>query len=393
MKRLAWLAAGMTCAVMILVGCDPGTFSHHAGRVDPALVSPSTADTPAIGMLVGASPVDHALRQAGPWAADARLVAAVAGTSGAHVIIDRFGSGPGSSDVMYDARVTSTAAQNGLIRKTRVQAAEKSLEKAFGEEQATVTDGSTDVISGIRAMAQHLSVFRHTKTISVVIWGNAVQTAAPINLANPVQLADPQATLRVVISRGLLPNCSGWRVYMIDGSLSPAGGPSALQDEQLREFWREFFTRCGGQLVLWDTSLIAFPASGQVQPTSWAKAGNRQIIIPLPASVLFEPNSPVFLPGARQILTVLTRELTVIYPAATAEIAGYTAAVGRGPESIALHLSRERAQAVAASLEAGGVRPSRLSVHGYGDQDQIASDATAAGQALNRRVVVTLHVG
>jgi outer membrane protein OmpA-like peptidoglycan-associated protein len=38
------------------------------------------------------------------------------------------------------------------------------------------------------------------------------------------------------------------------------------------------------------------------------------------------------------------------------------------------------------------VGASRLSARGYGDHDQIASDATAAGQALNRRVVVTLQV-
>ena len=32
----------------------------------------------------------------------------------------------------------------------------------------------------------------------------------------------------------------------------------------LREFWREYFQACGGRLVLWDSALIAFPASGQV---------------------------------------------------------------------------------------------------------------------------------
>ena len=177
---------------------------------------------------------------------------------------------------------------------------------------------------------------------------------------------------------------------MVDGSMTPAGGLSALQDEQLREFWREFFARCGGRLVLWDITLIAFPASGEVTPASWMTPGHREVIVPLPASVLFEPDHAVLLPGAGQILGSVARKLTYTYPDATADIAGYTAAVGGGD---GMALSRARAQMVADWLEAHGVGASRLTAHRYGDHDQIASDATASGQALNRRVVITLHVG
>jgi outer membrane protein OmpA-like peptidoglycan-associated protein len=292
---------------------------------------------------------------------------------------------------MYNARVTSTTGQNNLIISMQINAAEKRMVRSFDEEQASATPGRVDLISGVSLMAQHLHVLPH-KTTDVVIFGAADQTAGPVNLADPLQLADPEATLQTVAAKGLLRpgECLGWRVYMVDGSLTPAGGLTALQDEQLREFWREFFARCGGELVVWDNTLITFPASGHIAPASWSAPGHREIIVSLPGSVLFRPNRTALLPGATQILDKLARELTVRYPRATADIAGYTAAVTvRGPS--ARSLSWARAWAVAVYLEARGVRPSRLAVRGYGSQHQIATDATAAGQARNRRVVVTLY--
>jgi outer membrane protein OmpA-like peptidoglycan-associated protein len=236
-------------------------------------------------------------------------------------------------------------------------------------------------------MEEHLAAFPHAGPTNVVILGDAVQTAGPVDLADPVQLADPVAALRAVAAQGLLPrnSCAGWRVHMVDGSLTPAGGLTALQDEQLREFWREFFARCGGRLVLWDSTLIAFPASGQVEPASWAAPGHREIIVQLAASVLFEPDQAVLLPGAGPALDELARVLLYTYPNATADIAGYTAHVGGGN---GLALSRARAHVIAGWLEAHGVSASRLSVHGYGDTRQIPG-----GLEINRRVVVTLHVG
>ena len=385
MRHLARLISIAVGAILILAGCGLGT-SHQ-----PALTAGRTAGSPAIGILVGTGPADHGLHQAQPWAADTRSVAAWAGGSGARVIIDRFGSGPGSSDVMYNAPVISTTAQNALIHKTQLRHAENALVHAFGREQSTTTDGPVNLISGVRAMEQHLSVFPHARVTNVLIFGNAVQTAPPVNLADPLQLADPKAALQRVVSQGLLPphSCTGWHVSMIDGSQSPAGGLSALQDEQLREFWRELFASCGGRLVMWDTTLIAFPATGQVAPASWL---DHRIIVPLPASVLFGPNSPALRPGAGRTLGAVARMLTRTYPAATAQIAGYAAAV-HGPGPTAQAVARARARTTAAWLEAHGVRASRLSVHGYGDHDQIAPDTTPAGQAANRRVVISIDVG
>lgn len=379
-KRACAVASAIGLA-MFLAACGSGGGSRLS-----ATASGGAARPPAIGVLLGTSPADHALRGARMWAGDAELVAEAAGSLGAHVVIDRFGAGPGSSDVMYNSRVASTTGLNSLIIRTQRREAENRLERAFAEEQASTTPGPINLISGVRSLAEHLQAFDH-KTTYVVIFGDAVQAAAPVNLADPLQLADPKATLRSVISRGLLSRdeCRGWRVYMVDASLTPASALTTLQDEQLREFWREFFGSCGGRLVVWDTTLIAFPASGQVPPTTWVR--QHRMVIPLPVPLLFSPNRAVLLPSARPMLDRLARKLTLTYPHATATIAGYTAAI-TVPGPTAQALSRARAEAVTAYLETRGVSADRLAVHGYGDQRQISG-----GPALNRRVVVILHVG
>lgn len=55
-------------------------------------------------------------------------------------------------------------------------------------------------------------------------------------------------------------------------------------------------------------------------------------------------------------------------------------------------LSTARATTVARYLITRGVSPDRLSAVGYGDTRPRASNASAAGRALNRRVVLVLHV-
>jgi outer membrane protein OmpA-like peptidoglycan-associated protein len=283
---------------------------------------------------------------------------------------------------MFNGPVASTDGQNNLIRQTQVKHAEDEMMRAFAEEQATALPGPTDLISGIQKMEDHLRELRAVDP-DVIVFGDAVQTAGPVNLADPVQLADPWQTLEKVKAQGLLhaSACHGWSVYMVDPS--PAGF-TALQDEQLREFWHEFFTACGGHLVLWDSTLI-FPASGQIPQADWATPGHREIIVPLLASVLFELDQAILLPGAGRILGELCRDLTSTYPTATAKIAGYTSPEGTTGYNMAL--SQTRAQSVASYHEACGVGAPRLSARGYGDHDQIPG-----GWAINRRVVVTLQV-
>ncbi len=56
-----------------------------------------------------------------------------------------------------------------------------------------------------------------------------------------------------------------------------------------------------------------------------------------------------------------------------------------------LRLSKERAEAVKAYLVSKGANPSRIEATGYGPNQPIASNATAEGRQLNRRVEFTLY--
>ncbi len=66
------------------------------------------------------------------------------------------------------------------------------------------------------------------------------------------------------------------------------------------------------------------------------------------------------------------------------EIQGYTDNIG--PEKYNIKLSEKRAQAVKNYLVAHGVAPSRLTVKGYGSANPVASNKTAEGRAMNRRI-------
>ncbi|HUF86280.1 MAG TPA: OmpA family protein [Thermohalobaculum sp.] len=63
----------------------------------------------------------------------------------------------------------------------------------------------------------------------------------------------------------------------------------------------------------------------------------------------------------------------------------------RGPLADNVTLSRRRAEAVREALIARGIDAARLEAHGVGFLSPVASNATAAGRALNRRVELVLR--
>ncbi|MGL6072035.1 OmpA family protein, partial [Craterilacuibacter sp.] len=62
-----------------------------------------------------------------------------------------------------------------------------------------------------------------------------------------------------------------------------------------------------------------------------------------------------------------------------------------GTQAYNMKLSRERAQSVANILRNSGVAGNRIATQGYGPQSPVASNATAAGRAQNRRVEILIN--
>jgi len=114
--------------------------------------------------------------------------------------------------------------------------------------------------------------------------------------------------------------------------------------------------------------------------------GNRLMVV-LPEGVTFPTGSavvnPGFLPELRQIAQSLRN-----YPNSTVRVVGHTDNVGT--MAFNSELSRDRALAVARILINYGVPSNRITYSGRGFAEPVASNNTASGRALNRRVEIVI---
>ncbi len=78
------------------------------------------------------------------------------------------------------------------------------------------------------------------------------------------------------------------------------------------------------------------------------------------------------------------------YPNNTVVVKGYTDSLGDPNYNV--DLSQRRAQAVADALKARGVAEDKVSAVGYGAQNPVDTNRTAAGRANNRRVELQIEV-
>jgi len=102
----------------------------------------------------------------------------------------------------------------------------------------------------------------------------------------------------------------------------------------------------------------------------------------------FAPGRASLRPEARQHLGKLI-QFVQSEPDKPIRIEGYTDSTGSSAAN--KRLSLQRAQAVRNALIAAGVRASRMTTTGMGEADPVASNRTASGRAMNRRVVVILR--
>lgn len=113
----------------------------------------------------------------------------------------------------------------------------------------------------------------------------------------------------------------------------------------------------------------------------------RGAMMRLDEDVLFATDSDVLRPGAIDKLRPLASYLRA-NPGVRVAIDGYTDS--RGSDAHNQNLSERRAASVRSAFDAMGVTRARFSVAGHGERDPVATNATAAGMRLNRRVEVTL---
>ena len=133
--------------------------------------------------------------------------------------------------------------------------------------------------------------------------------------------------------------------------------------------------------------LAPLVADGQVRVTEGAFG----ITVEINAAVLFAPGEAQLGPDAVRALRAVAQVVADAEFPITVE--GHTDVM---PIASAMfpsnwELSAVRASSVVRLFVEGGVRPSRLTAAGYGDQRPVADNATAEGRARNRRVTILVE--
>ena len=126
----------------------------------------------------------------------------------------------------------------------------------------------------------------------------------------------------------------------------------------------------------------------QIQGVSVSRTAPDELKVTVRNDVLFDFNSA----GLRQASQDSLREMANVfdkYPSTTISVQGHTDSIGSAAYN--QRLSERRSRAVANYLENLGVRSSRLETVGYGKSQPRATNSTAEGRQLNRRVEIKIR--
>lgn len=123
----------------------------------------------------------------------------------------------------------------------------------------------------------------------------------------------------------------------------------------------------------------------QINGVNVTRTANDELNVTVRNEVLFDFNSS----GLRSASRSSLREMASVfenYPNTTIRVEGYTDSIGSNAYNE--RLSERRASSVANYLENLGVRGARIDTIGYGESRARASNGTASGRQLNRRVEI-----
>jgi OOP family OmpA-OmpF porin len=132
--------------------------------------------------------------------------------------------------------------------------------------------------------------------------------------------------------------------------------------------------------------VAAAPAPAEPMPAEIAAIEPQSEPFSLAEKAQFDFDQAVLKAEDKQRLDAAITELKNLAGDATIQVTGYTDSIGS--EKYNRDLSMRRARAAQEYLVNKGVNPTRIVISGMGESNPIASNDTADGRAMNRRVEV-----
>jgi outer membrane protein OmpA-like peptidoglycan-associated protein len=123
----------------------------------------------------------------------------------------------------------------------------------------------------------------------------------------------------------------------------------------------------------------------QIEGVNVQRVGNDELAVSVKNDVLFDFNSSSLRGASKDAINQMA-DVFQKYPDTTIRVEGFTDSVGSAAYN--QRLSERRANSVERYLESMGVRNSRIDAIGYGESQPKASNSTASGRQLNRRVEI-----
>jgi OmpA-OmpF porin, OOP family len=196
---------------------------------------------------------------------------------------------------------------------------------------------------------------------------------------NEAQLFDKERTELLLMKRE-------WEAKVANQELEKVRLEAAIKDRELEVVKREAEARAS------EADAKAREAEKLMRELSdlKAKQTERGIVLTI-GDVLFATGKADITSAAKRSMDKLAEFLTA-QPSRNVVIEGYTDNVGG--DKFNLDLSEKRAESAKTELTVRGIRPERITTRGLGKNSPVASNATAEGRQLNRRVeVIILNEG
>lgn len=257
-----------------------------------------------------------------------------------------------------------------------------SAKTALDEAELARNEGSfnQDQLADIATQRAQIATARASEAAAAEVAARTARASVP-------RTSPPPSTVRVEVTHTQPPQPDGTKA-----ELEAREAELAETNRQLRETEAELAAEREAleaeRLAREKLEAERDQAMEQVKEFALVAETARGTVITLGGELLFRSDDSVLLPTAKEKLDQVATALQQVDANQNVVIEGH--ADSRGSGGYNQELSSRRAEAVRAYLASRGVPPERLLSLGKGEDEPVASNASAEGRANNRRVEIVI---